>query len=106
LPAAPLFLLLAAAATAQDVETFRIELTGSAWLVNSGGSIQSGVEPIDLQADLGLEQSKPTFFGSLVLKPTARNRLVVEGAPYRLSGERALRANSPSMAARITFRIE
>ena len=79
LRAAPLFLVLVIAVAAQDIETFRIELTGSAWLVNTAGFIQSGVAAVDLQADLGIEQSKPTFFGSLVLKPTRRNRLLIEG---------------------------
>ena len=82
--------LLPAAALAQQVENFRVELTASAWILGTKGTIQSGITPVDLKADLAIEQSKPTFFGRLVVKPTRRNRLIVEGLPYRLTGENTI----------------
>jgi hypothetical protein len=78
--------LIAGAALAQNIESFRIELTGSAWLADTAGTIQSGLTPIDLASDLALERSKPMFLGRLVAKPSRRNRLIVEGLPYRLTG--------------------
>jgi hypothetical protein len=67
-------------------EDFRVELTGSVWLVHTGGAIQSGGTPVDLVSDLGVGQQKPTFFGRLVLKPGRKQRIVVEGSPIRLDG--------------------
>jgi hypothetical protein len=67
-------------------EDFRIELTGSAWLVNSAGTIQANGAPIDLVSDLGAEQQKPTFYGRLVFKPRRKQRLVVEGTPIGIDG--------------------
>lgn len=83
--------------SAEDPENFHIELTGAAWLVNSGGTIQAGSPaleaffavpstPIDLVSDLGVSQQRPTFYGKLVIKPARRHRLVVEGMPVRLQG--------------------
>ena len=72
--------------TSEDPEAFRVELTGSAWILKSGGTIQSGGAPIDLVNDLGVEQNKPTFSGQLVFKPGRRHRIVVEGTPFALSG--------------------
>ena len=69
-----------------DPENFKIELTGSAWLVDSSGTIQASGTPIDLRSDLGAEQQQPTFFGRLVIKPGRKHRIVVEGTPVRLSG--------------------
>ncbi len=79
-------LLLALPAAAQEFENFRIELSTSAWLVNPSGAIQSGIAPIDLQRDLQIEQRQPHFFGKLVIKPSRRHRLIVEGVLYRLCG--------------------
>ena len=69
-----------------DPESFHLEVTAGAWVRNASGTIQSGVTPVDLQADLGIEQNQPQFFGALVFKPARRHRLIVEGSPYRLSG--------------------
>jgi len=82
----PALLLFACPAAAQEFENFHIELSASAWLVNPGGSIQSGILPIDLQRDLQIEKPQPHFFGKLVVKPARRHRLMVEGVPYRLAG--------------------
>jgi hypothetical protein len=82
-----LVLLVTLPACAQDgPESFRVELTASAWLVNPSGTIQSGITPIDLERDLQLEREQPHFFGKLVVKPGRRHRLMVEGIPYRLNG--------------------
>jgi hypothetical protein len=54
--------------------------------VNSAGTIQASGTPIDLVSDLGVQQQQPTFYGSLVFKPTKRQRIVVEGTPFGLTG--------------------
>lgn len=70
----------------EDPESFHIELTGSGWLVNPGGVIQANGAPVDLVNDLRVNQGQNTFFGQLVFKPKRRHRIIVEGAPFRLSG--------------------
>jgi hypothetical protein len=81
--------------SANDPESFRIELTGSAWLVNSSGTIQAGgslasaissTTAIDLVTDLGVKQRQPTFYGRLVIKPRRKHRIVIEGTPVQLQG--------------------
>ncbi len=69
-----------------DPEAFKIEVTGSAWLVDSSGTIQASGTPIDLRSDLGAAQQQPSFFGRLVVKPGRKHRIIVEGTPIRLSG--------------------
>jgi hypothetical protein len=78
-----------------DPEDFRVEVTGSAWLVNSGGTIQAGSAlvsaiaagtDIDLVTDLGVKQRQPSFYGRLVLKPGRKHRIVIEGTPVGLHG--------------------
>lgn len=73
-------------AAQEDFENFRVELTASAWLVSTNGTVQSGILPVDLRNDLQIEQSQPHFFGKLVVKPARRHRLMIEGIPYRLNG--------------------
>src|SRR5215208_5341753 len=82
-----LAMLAAMPAAAEDREDFHLEATLSLWLRNSTGTIQSGITPVDLEQDLGIEQRRPQFVGSLVWKPARRHRLIIEGAPYSLSGE-------------------
>jgi hypothetical protein len=77
---------LAAAPADGNPEDFKFEITGSAWLVNSSGTIQSHGTPVDLVSDLGAEQQQPSFFGQLVFKPGRRHRIVVNGYPVRLTG--------------------
>jgi hypothetical protein len=84
--AAAVLLLTWPAAAQGDAESFRVELTASAWVLNPSGTIQSGITPVDLRRDLRLQQRQPHFFGKLVVKPGRRHRLMVEGIPYRLSG--------------------
>ena len=67
-------------------EAFRIEVTGSAWLLDSAGTIHDAGTGIDLNSDLGVQQQQPTFYGKFVFKPGRRHRIVVEGTPFRLSG--------------------
>jgi len=74
------------ASLAESPEDFRIEITGSAWLVDSEGTIQGNGAPINLVSDLGAAQRQPTFYGRLVYKPRRKQRLVVEGTPIGLSG--------------------
>ncbi|HLH02648.1 MAG TPA: hypothetical protein VKX25_07755 [Bryobacteraceae bacterium] len=61
-------------------------MTGSAWIVNTTGSIQSSGTPVDLVSDLGAAQQQPTFFGRLVFKPGRKHRIVVEGMPFTVDG--------------------
>lgn len=70
----------------ENPEDFRLEITGSAWLVNSVGTIQASGTPIDLVSDLGVQQGPPTFYGKFVFKPTRRQRIVAEGTPFALTG--------------------
>jgi hypothetical protein len=77
---------LLAASSAEGPENFRIEITGSAWLINSSGAIQANGSPIDLVTDLGAEQRKATFCGRFVFKPGRRHRIVVEGSPISITG--------------------
>jgi hypothetical protein len=84
-----------AAANGSDPENFRLELTGSAWLVSSSGTIQAGAgvtsnissgTAINLVTDLGVRQHQPAFYGRLVIKPGRKHRIVIEGTPIRLEG--------------------
>ena len=70
----------------ESPENFRIEVTGSAWLVDSAGTIQANGTPVDLISDLGAEQQKPSFYGRLVFKPAQKHRVVVEGSPVTING--------------------
>jgi hypothetical protein len=78
-----------------DPENFRIEVTGSAWLVNSrgmiraGGALASGIASgtlIDLVTDLGVKQRQPSFYGRLVAEPRRKHRFAIEGTPVALHG--------------------
>jgi len=75
-----------AAAADRDHEDFHVEFTAGAWLLNTTGTIQSGITPVDLESDLGI-RDRAHFYGSVTLKPTRKNRLLVEGIPYRLDGD-------------------
>jgi hypothetical protein len=70
----------------ESQENFRVEVTGSAWLIHSAGTIQANGAPVDLISDLGAEQGKPAFYGRLVLKPGRKQRIVVEGSPIGING--------------------
>lgn len=73
-----------------DPEDFKIELTGSAWIVNASGQLQITGTSFDLVRDLAVEQGNPTFYGKLIIKPGRRHRIVIEGTPFRLSGNNAI----------------
>jgi hypothetical protein len=70
----------------ENPEDFRIEVTGSAWIVDSAGHIQANGSPIDLVSDLGAKQQQPTFYGQFVFKPGRKHRVVFEGTPFRIQG--------------------
>jgi hypothetical protein len=74
----------------EDPEAFVLEVTGSAWLLDTSGGLQSHGTPIDLKRDLGVQQTQPTFFGKLVFKFKRKERIVVEGSPIRLTGASTL----------------
>jgi hypothetical protein len=78
-------------ANGDDPEGFRVEITGSAWLVDSSGTIQAGTAllastAINLVSDLGVHQQEPTFYGRFIAKPGRKHRIVLEGTPIRLQG--------------------
>ncbi len=72
--------------SSESPENFRLEVTGSAWILNTGGKIQANGSPVDLVNDLGAQQQKPTFYGQLVFKPGQRHRIVIEGTPFDVQG--------------------
>lgn len=74
------------AGVSEDPEKFHLEVTAGAWILNSGGQIQSNGAPIDLVNDLGAAQQQSTFYGQLVFKPARKHRIVVEGTPFRING--------------------
>jgi hypothetical protein len=74
------------ATTSGNPEDFKIEITGSAWLLNSAGGIHDAGNTIDLNSDLAVQQQQLTFYGKFVFKPGRKHRIVVEGTPFRLSG--------------------
>ena len=77
---------LARGAGKEDPESFRIEVSGSSWLLNTSGNVQSSGTVIDFVSDLGFEQRQPTFYGKLVFKPGRKHRLILEGSPFSFSG--------------------
>lgn len=78
---APLF-----AQSKENPESFRIELTGSAWLTGPTGTITADGTPIDFVSDLAAGAQQPRFYGKLVFKPAYKHRIVVEGSPVSFSG--------------------
>lgn len=87
------WVLLGAVCSAQSTEGpehFHIELTGSAWILDTGGRIQSTGSPVDLVNDLGAQQQKPTFYGQFVFKPGQRHRIVLEGTPFDIHGTNSI----------------
>src|SRR5688572_5478210 len=67
----------------------RIELIVSAWRVETAGTIQSGVLPVDLQSDLALE-IRYSFFGRLTVSPVERYGVVIEGSSLQSQGDNDL----------------
>lgn len=81
----------APACAADDPESFHLEVFGSAWLIDSSGTLHSEGASIDLRSDLGFEQQLPTFAGRLVFKPARKHRIFVEGAPLNGNGLNTVR---------------
>jgi hypothetical protein len=73
-----------------DPEKSKLEITTSYWPINTSGTIRANGTPVDLKSDLGVTQSQPTFTGKLVAKPGRRNKIVVEGTPFGLDGNKDL----------------
>lgn len=67
----------------------RVELTASAWRVDATGTIQSGIVPVDLGADLALSD-RFAFTGRLIVFPSARHGIVAEGNRLTLEGDNDL----------------
>lgn len=87
-----IFLLLAAisAFAQEDAEQSKIEITTSYWPINTSGSIRANGTPVDLKSDLGVSQGQATFSGKLVAKPGRKQKIIVEGTPFRLDGSKNL----------------
>jgi hypothetical protein len=64
-------------------------LKAGLWYARAEGAVQSGVFPVDLRSDLALH-NRWQFLGTLVYKPTPRNRIIVEGGPFRFAGSNLL----------------
>jgi hypothetical protein len=67
-------------------EAFKIELTGSFWIRDTGGTLAGSGTNLNLVGDLGAKQQVQTFYGKLVFKPGYKHRIVVEGTPLHLDG--------------------
>src|ERR1700733_1276153 len=67
-------------------EAFKIELTGSLWIRDTGGTLAGSGTTLNLVGDLGAKQQVQTFFGKLVFKPGYKHRIVVEGTPLHMDG--------------------
>ncbi len=78
------------AADPDNPENFKIEITGSAWLLDTNGNVQSSGTVIDFVSDLGFEQGQPTFYGKLVFKPGRKHRIVIEGSPFHFTGDNTI----------------
>jgi hypothetical protein len=63
----------------------RIEFVLSAWRIEATGTMQSGIAPVDLRADLALKDTT-AFFGRLVLFHGVRHGIVIEGLRVELEG--------------------
>jgi hypothetical protein len=70
----------------EDPESFRIEITGSDWLLDSGGTVYSRGTVVNLISDLNVQQQQSTFTGRLVIKPGRKHRIVVDGLPFSTNG--------------------
>jgi hypothetical protein len=68
-------------------EQFKIELTGSLWVMDAGGSLSSTDTTLDLVRDLGARQNVKTAYGRLVIKPGRKHRIQIDGSPFHLEGE-------------------
>ena len=78
------------AADSADPENFRIEITGSTWLIDTTGNVQSRGTPLDFVSDLGFEQQRPVFYGKLVFKPGRKHRVPIEGSLFRFDGNNTI----------------
>jgi hypothetical protein len=81
--------LFASAVFGQDPDDYRFEITGSYWPVHTSGTIQANGTPVDLRTDLGVSQNVATFTGKAEIK-LGRNRIEIEGTPFRLDGTKNL----------------
>lgn len=73
-------------ASSENLESYRLEIAGSSWLLNTAGNVQSGGAAIDFIHDLGFEQQRPTFYGKIVFKPGRKHKIVLEGSPLTFNG--------------------
>lgn len=67
-------------------ESFRLELTGSAWLLGPTGTLQADGTPVNFVTDLAEGARETHFYGRLIFKPGRKHRLIVEGSPISFSG--------------------
>jgi hypothetical protein len=74
------------AQNSESPESFRIELTGSAWLNGPTGTIQAEGTPVNFVTDLAAGSQEPRFYGRLIYKPARKHRIIVEGSPLSFSG--------------------
>ncbi len=84
-----MLLLVPCVTAAAEPEDARLEVTITEWRTNIRGNLQASGTPVDLHSDLALQESW-TFFGRLTAKVGRRQRLFLEGSPYRFEGQNTL----------------
>src|SRR5947209_6305896 len=93
-----LIMCFALAASAQGIpgiterspEDFKIEATGSLWIVDSGGTVQGNTTKLDLVHDLGARQQAKTGFGTFIFKPGQKHRIIVDAMSLGFTGQHQL----------------
>lgn len=73
--------------TEQSPEDFKIEATGSLWIVDSAGNVGANGTMLDFVHDLGTRQQAKIGFGTFIFKPGQRHRIVVDFMSLGFSGQ-------------------
>lgn len=74
-----------ASSNSENPESYRLELSASAWLMNTNGLIRADGTPINLISDLGIYQRQKMYDGRIVLK-AKKHRFVIEAMPISIRG--------------------
>jgi len=73
-----------------DREAFTIEGSAGMWWIRPYGHVLSNGNRVDLRSDLGMTSKRGRPIIRATLKPSRKNRIVLETIPYRLEGNQAL----------------
>jgi hypothetical protein len=85
-----MFFRVTAYAQDNDREAFTVEGTVSAWFLHPSGDVISNGNRADLRTDLGISSHHTSPYIRAILKPSRKDRVVFETAPYRLDGNQQL----------------